>query len=170
MLPFKITCVCFSVANNSFAQGHKWQNALLALLLPAKVKQLALTGSFGPDSESSLFLHIIGEPHHAHTALKHVTQSVIFRVSSDHTGKQEECQEGKFHAQGFSYTLGKSSWDFPPSLLPKWVPLAPAGSPYRASSLMRQYLSVQTSTILCSGIQLATLSLATEINMDDFPL
>ena len=79
MLPFKIADVCFSVVNNNFGEGHKWQNMLLALLLPAEVKQPALTGGSGPNGEYSLCLHIVAEFHHAHTALEHVMQSVVFR-------------------------------------------------------------------------------------------
>lgn len=82
MLPFKIAHVCFSAVNSNFDEGHKWQNTPLALLLPAEVKQPALTGSSGPDGESSLCLHVVAESHHAHT-VEHV-------MRSDHTGKQEE--------------------------------------------------------------------------------
>lgn len=72
MLPFKIARVCFSVVNSNFGEGHKWQNTLLALLLPAEVKQPALTDSSGPDGESSLRRHIVAESRHAHTAPKQV--------------------------------------------------------------------------------------------------
>lgn len=60
MLPFKAAHICFSVVNNNVFEGYKCQNALL-LLLPNEVKQQALTGSRGPDGESSLNLtmHIL---------------------------------------------------------------------------------------------------------------
>lgn len=56
MLPFKTAHICFSLVNNNAFEGYKWKNAMLSLLLPNKVKQQALTGSHGPDGESSLNL------------------------------------------------------------------------------------------------------------------
>lgn len=61
MLSFERAHICFSVGNNNVFEGYKWQNALLSLLLPNEVKQQTLTGSRGPDGESSLTLamHIL---------------------------------------------------------------------------------------------------------------
>lgn len=56
MLSFKTAYICSSVVNNNVFEGYKWWNALLSLLLPNEVKQQALTGSRGPDGESSLSL------------------------------------------------------------------------------------------------------------------
>lgn len=170
MLLFKTSQVGFTVINNNSGEGHKWQNMLFALLLSAEVKQEALTSSSGPDSKSSLWLHMVAQSYHVHTVPEHVMLSVVFRHKFRGYKQARRMRGRKFPLLRIFLYLRKSNWEFPPSSLPRWVLLAPAGLPYRASSLMRQFLSVKTSAVLNSGIQLAKLSLATEITMADFPL